>query len=85
MKLSLLGEHAKACSLLAITAAQPDLPPSRIVAGREVVAQLHLQALERLDELHRVFAAAEFRLLHADFERVHCFKVRLNVAVRQRP
>src|SRR5262249_33468876 len=57
----------------------------QLVSGREVVTQFHLQALKRLDELHRVFAAAEFRQFHADLERVHRLVVRLDVAIRQRP
>ena len=37
----------------------------RLVALREVVAGLHLEAFERLDQLHGVVAALELRLLHA--------------------
>ena len=50
----------------------------------KVVTQFHLQTLERLDELHRVFTAAEFRLLHADLERIHRLEVRLHIAIGQR-
>src|SRR5258708_5983271 len=52
-----------------------------LVALREVVAFLHLQAFERLDELHRVVAAAEARFLHADLYGIHRFIIRLHVAV----
>src|ERR1043166_7007607 len=57
--------------------------PHGLVALREVVAFLHLQALEGFDELHRVLAASEAALLHADLERVHRLEVRLHVAIRQ--
>src|SRR5262245_2671429 len=56
-----------------------------LVPLREVVALLHLEALEGLDELHRVPAVPEARLLHADLEHVDALEVRLHVAVRQRP
>src|SRR6266436_10273 len=36
-----------------------------LVALREVVPFFHFESLERLDQLHRVFAAAELRFLHA--------------------
>src|SRR5258706_7409927 len=52
-----------------------------LVALREVVAFLHLQAFERLDELHRVVAAAEARFLHAELYGIHRFIIRLHVAV----
>src|SRR3972149_4604503 len=52
-----------------------------LVALREVVALLHLEALERLDELHRVLAPAEARLLDPELEGVHAFVVRLDGAV----
>ena len=38
----------------------------RLVALREVVALLHLEAFERLDQFHGVVAAVELRLLHGD-------------------
>src|SRR5437879_6716114 len=57
--------------------------PHGLVALREVVAFLHLQALESFDELHRVLVASEAALLHADLERVHRLEVRLHVAIRQ--
>src|SRR6185503_1377311 len=53
----------------------------RLVALREVVALLHLQPFERFDQLHRVLAATELALLHADLERVHSLVVRLCVAI----
>ena len=56
-----------------------------LVALREVVAFLHLEPLQGLDQLHGVLAAFEARLLHADLEGVHGLVVRLHVAVRQRP
>src|SRR6185295_19897230 len=56
-----------------------------LVALREVVALLHLEALEGLDELHGVLAAAEAGLLHADLEGIDALVVRLHVAVRKRP
>src|SRR5262249_49467223 len=59
--------------------------PEGLVALREVVAFLHLEPFQRLDELHRVLAALEARLLDAELERVHGLVVRLDVAVRQRP
>src|SRR5437667_90218 len=40
--------------------------PHGLVALREVVAFLHLQALEGFDELHRVLVASDAALLHAD-------------------
>src|SRR6516164_3580484 len=43
----------------------------RLVPLRKVVALFDLQALERLDELHRVLASAEARLLHAELQKVH--------------
>src|SRR3989475_671082 len=57
--------------------------PHGLVALREVVAFLHLQALESFDELHRVLVASEAALLHADLERVYRLEVRLHVAIRQ--
>src|SRR4029453_9257521 len=54
-----------------------------LVPLRKIVALLHLETLEGLDELHRVFLAAEARLLHADAERVHRLVVRLHVPVGQ--
>src|SRR5438094_693800 len=57
--------------------------PHGLVALGEVVAFLHLQALESFDELHRVLVASEAALLHADLERVHRLEVRLHVAIRQ--
>src|SRR3990172_7508692 len=56
-----------------------------LVALGEVVALLHLEPLERPDELHRVLAPAEARLLHAELEGVHALVVRLDVAVGARP
>src|SRR2546425_2721946 len=56
----------------------------RLVSLREVIALLDLQTLERLDELHRVLAPAETRLLHAELQEVHRLIVRLHVAVGQR-
>src|SRR6185437_9572617 len=42
-----------------------------LVALGEVVARLHLQALERLDQLRSVLAPLEAGLLHAELEEVH--------------
>src|SRR5262249_19415579 len=56
----------------------------QFVSGWKVVAQFHLQTFKGLDELHRVLAPSEFRLLHADFKRVHRLIVRLHIAIRQR-
>ena len=56
----------------------------RLVPLREVVALLHLEASSSLDELHRVLAAAEAGLLHADLEGIDALVVRLHVAVRKR-
>src|SRR5262249_35718027 len=58
--------------------------PEGLVALPEVRAFLPLQAFQRLDELHRVLAALEARLLDAELERVQRLVVRLDVAVRQR-
>ena len=55
-----------------------------LVALREVVAFLHLQPFQGLDQLHGVLAAAEAGLLHADLERIHGFIIRLHVAVGER-
>src|SRR3990172_5904261 len=56
-----------------------------LVALREVAALLHPEALERADELHRVLASAEARLLDAELEGVHALEVRLDVAIGERP
>src|SRR6266850_7046350 len=58
--------------------------PDRLVALREIVAFLDLHPLQGLDQVHRVFPAAEPRLLHAELQEVHRLEVRLHVAVRQR-
>src|SRR5262249_21077437 len=55
-----------------------------LVALREVVTFLHLEPFQRLDQLHRVLAAAEFRFLHAELEGVDRLVIRLHVAVGQR-
>src|SRR5436190_2830026 len=55
-----------------------------LVALREVVPLLDLHALERLDELHRVLAAAEAGLLDAELQEVHGLEVRLHVPIRVR-
>src|SRR5207253_9537745 len=36
----------------------------RLVALREIIAFLHFEAFQRLDQLWRVFASAEFRFFH---------------------
>src|SRR5678815_1705344 len=56
-----------------------------LVPLREVVALLHLEPFEGLDELHGVLAAPEPGLLHADPEGIDALEVRLHVAVRKRP
>src|SRR2546428_7275512 len=58
--------------------------PHRLVALREVVALLDLHALQGLDQLHRVFSAAEPGLLDAELQEIHRLEVRLDIAVRQR-
>src|SRR5262245_19652788 len=58
--------------------------PERLVALGEVVALLDLHAFQRLDQLHRVLAPLEARLLHAELEEVDGLEVVLDVAVRQR-
>src|SRR6267143_1674024 len=58
--------------------------PQRLVALREVVALFDLHALERLDQLHRVFATAEPGPLDTELQEIHGLEVRLDVAVRQR-
>src|SRR5579883_1515806 len=55
-----------------------------LVALRKVVAFLHLEAFEGLDELHRVLAAAESRFLHAELQSIHRLIIRLHVAVGKR-
>src|SRR2546425_1137507 len=55
----------------------------RLVALREVVALLDLHALQGLDQLHRVFPAAETGLLDPELHEIHGLEVRLDVAVRQ--
>src|SRR5712691_9508252 len=57
----------------------------RLIALGEVVALLDLHSLEGLDELHRVLAAAEARLLDAELQEVRGLEVRLHVPVRERP
>src|SRR5215468_1890979 len=52
-----------------------------LVALREVVAFFHFESLERLDQLHRVFAAAELRFLHAELQGINGLVVRLHVTV----
>ena len=87
----LLGDHLDD-AVLAVLDVEDELAQERLVvllaqhlvALREVVAFLHLQAFEGLDQLHRVGAALELRLLHADLEGVHGLVVRLHVAVGQR-
>src|SRR5262245_37286366 len=56
----------------------------RLVALRKVVTLLHLEAFQRLDQLHRVLAPSEPGLLHADLQGVHALEVRLHVAIGQR-
>src|SRR6185295_6962677 len=56
----------------------------RLVALGEVVGLLDLQALERLDQLHGVFAPAELGALDAELEEVDGLEVGLHVAVGRR-
>jgi hypothetical protein len=49
----------------------------------EVVPFLHLEPFQGLDQLRRILAAAESRLLHSDLEGIHGLVVRLHVAVWQ--
>src|SRR5258705_12677102 len=58
--------------------------PDRLVALREVIAFLDVHAFQGLDQVHRVLAAAEPGLLHAELQEVHRLEGRLHVAVRQR-
>src|SRR5262249_39729660 len=51
----------------------------RLVALREVVALLDFHPLEGLDELHRVLATAEPRLLDPELQEVHRLEVRLDI------
>src|SRR5262245_10029180 len=53
-----------------------------LVALRAVVAFFHFESLERLDQLHRVFAAAELRFLHPELQGINGLVVRLHVTVR---
>src|SRR5262249_6269322 len=50
-------------------------------ALREVVTFFHFESLERLDQLHRVFASAELRFLHAELQGINGLIVRLDVTV----
>src|SRR5262245_24670054 len=54
-----------------------------LVPLREIVALLHLEPFEGLDELGRVVATLETGLLHADPERVDPLEVRLHIPVRK--
>src|SRR5439155_1098457 len=51
------------------------LPPQRLVSLGEVVRLLDLHAFQGLDDLHRVFTAAEARLLGAELEEVDGLEV----------
>src|SRR5262249_25033912 len=57
----------------------------RLVPLREVVALLDLHPLEGLDELHRVLAPAEARLLDPQLQEVRGLEIRLHVAVGEWP
>src|SRR5262245_39557772 len=88
----LLRDHVED-AMLAVLDVEAELAQERLVvllaeqlvALREVVALLHLEPFERLDQLHGVLAALEAGLFHADLEGVHRLVVRLRVAVGQRP
>ena len=55
-----------------------------LVALGKVIAFLHFETFQRLDQLHGVLAPAEGGLLHSELEGIHGLVVRLHVAVRQR-
>src|SRR5215469_6663952 len=50
-----------------------------LVALREVVAFFHFESLERLDQLHLVFAPAELRFLQPDLKEIMALVFRLHV------
>src|SRR5262249_14733565 len=52
-----------------------------LVALREVVTFFHFESLERLAQLHRVFASAALRFLHAELQGINGLIVRLDVTV----
>src|SRR5712664_5011998 len=87
----LLGDHFQD-PVLVVLDREDELPEERLVvllaeglvALREVVPLLDLHALERLDQLHRVLAAAEGGPLDAELQKVRRLEVRLDVPVRQR-
>src|SRR5258705_11052443 len=87
-----LGDHFQDLVLAAFEL-EEEFPRERLmillaeglVALREVVALLHLEAFEGLDELHGVLAALEPGLLYADLEGIDALVVRLHVAIRKRP
>src|SRR5262245_26949346 len=58
--------------------------PDRLVALREIVALLDLEALQGCDELGRVLTALEAGLLDAQLHEVHGLEVRLHEAVGKR-
>jgi len=78
--------------MLAAFDVEDELPDERLVifladdaaALREVVALFHYQTFQSLDQFHRVLAARELRLLHAELECIDRLIVRLNVTIRQR-
>src|SRR5262249_33875669 len=53
-----------------------------LVVLREVVSFFHFASVERVDQLHRVFAAAELRFLHPELQGINGLVVRLHVTVR---
>src|SRR6516164_9494078 len=56
----------------------------RLVALWEIIAFLHFEAFERLDQLHGIVAAVEFRSHHRHLQSIHGLVVRLHVAIGQR-
>src|SRR5712691_3402508 len=88
----LLGDHLDELVLAALDRedelAQEGLVvllAERLVALGEVVALLDFHPLEGLDELHRVLATAEARLLDPQLQEVRGLEVRLHVAIGERP
>src|SRR5262245_50242214 len=57
---------------------------NHLVALREIVAFLHFQTFEGLDQLHGVLPALELGFFHAELEGIHGLEVRLHVAIGQR-
>src|SRR4051794_26238914 len=79
----LFFRHRVQDTVLAVMDVEDELAQERLVvvlaqqliALREVVAFLHFEAFQRLDQLRRVGATLELGFLHAELQRVHCLEV----------